>query len=531
MKKWVGLAIVSVSLAACGGSGGGSPPPAQCPYNPDLTEDDSGCVNSQPIADAGTTATANAGEIVRLDARGSSDPDGSIDSYLWTQASGPAVTLGTPTSATASLIAPRVPVTTDLVFQVRVTDNFGAIATDIVIVRVSATTNRPPIADAGVDDIVSGGSGVVLDGRASTDPDAPLTDFRWEQIGGTPTVQLNADDQPTAEFIAPLTATATVLQFRLTVTDDFGEHSTDEVMIAVLATAFHNLSGTITAPPGVVGDSDTNDPLAPYAPNDAPDQAQPIPNPVTVGGFANTPGSGTPGRSTVIGDVNDYFAISLTAGTLISLTIAEPAIGDLDLYLFDESRNVVDSSAGLGQVESVDAPAAGDYFIAVRAFNGASNYTLVVGQAPLSIGPRAARLADDFVPGEVIVRMKPADRHEGAIPASTLTAQGLHLRATGLDGIALVELEPEMESRIPAGNGQGLSAALRFRDSVARRKWQTLMALKALSADPAIEFAEPNYLYQPFAIPNDSFYSFQWHYPLINLPAAWDLETGSSTVT
>jgi len=57
-----------------------------------------------------------------------------------------------------------------------------------------------------------------------------------------------------------------------------------------------------------------------------------------------------------------------------------------------------------------------------------------------------------------------------------------------------------------------------------------LIALKTLANDPGVEFAEPNYLRQPFAIPNDPFYSSQWHYPLINLPAAWDLETGSANV-
>ncbi len=74
-------------------------------------------------------------------------------------------------------------------------------------------------------------------------------------------------------------------------------------------------------------------------------------------------------------------------------------------------------------------------------------------------------------------------------------------------------------------------AAPSFRTPRERRKWQTLMALKSLARDPAVEIAEPNYLRQPFAVPNDPFYAFQWHYPAINLPAAWDLETGSASVT
>ena len=258
------------------------------------------------------------------------------------------------------------------------------------------------------------------------------------------------------------------------------------------------------------------------------DEAQPIPNPVTVGGYANEPGAGAAGRSSDIGDADDYFAVSLTDEQQITLTIAEPASADLDLYLFDEFRNVVDSSVGITQLESVAASTPGDYFINVRAFSGASNYTLVVGQAPLAAGPRAARLTDEFVPGEIIVRTKTSTTGD---PNGTFATAGLALGASGLDGMALLRLTPEAEKRIMSAGRNRRRGAPRFRDTRDHRKWQTLMAVKALAADPEIEFAEPNYLYRPLATPNDSFYSFQWHYPLINLPAAWDLETGSSNVT
>ncbi|MFW2405168.1 MAG: S8 family serine peptidase [Gammaproteobacteria bacterium] len=532
MMRWIGISTAVLLLAACGGSGGGSPPAAVCPYDASLRVDDPGCTNAQPLADAGLSSTADAGEIVVLDARGSRDPDGTIVSYVWSQADGPAVALGTATSAIASFIAPRLATATDLVFQIRVTDDDGIIATDRVTVRVNSTTNLPPIADAGIDQVASAGATVVLDGRASTDPDTPLANFLWEQIDSTATVQLRATTQPQAVFDAPTIPMSTVLHFRLTVTDDFGEQSSDEVAVTILASTFHNLSGTISAPSGVIGDTDTNDPLAPYAPNDDADQAQAIPNPVTVGGYANMAGSGSSGRSTVIGDPDDYFAVSLTSGTQINLTIAEPAAGDLDLYLLDESRNMVDSSAGVGQTESVSASVAGDYFINVTAFDGASNYTLVVGQTLLSTGPRAARLTDAFVPGEAIVRMKPAvERKNRQAPATRLAASGFTVRATGPDRMSLLDLDAVFATRIMASARKERTDSLRFRNATDRRKWQTLMALKTLAADPDVEFAEPNYLYQPLATPNDPFYSFQWHYPLINLPAAWDLETGSSNVT
>lgn len=45
-----------------------------------------------------------------------------------------------------------------------------------------------------------------------------------------------------------------------------------------------------------------------------------------------------------------------------------------------------------------------------------------------------------------------------------------------------------------------------------------------------VEYAHPNWLFEPSLAPNDTLYASQWHYPQVNLPAAWDLTTGSSTV-
>ena len=40
--------------------------------------------------------------------------------------------------------------------------------------------------------------------------------------------------------------------------------------------------------------------------------------------------------------------------------------------------------------------------------------------------------------------------------------------------------------------------------------------------------AEPNYWRQPLAVPNDTLYTEQWHYPQIQLPDAWNVTTGSA---
>jgi len=81
-----------------------------------------------------------------------------------------------------------------------------------------------------------------------------------------------------------------------------------------------------------------------------------------------------------------------------------------------------------------------------------------------------------------------------------------------------------------ARGGFGTVNEEQFSDPKLRARWETLMAVKALRQDPRIEYAEPNYRVRTLAEPNDQGYPFQWHYPLIDLPSAWDNTTGAPSV-
>jgi len=60
----------------------------------------------------------------------------------------------------------------------------------------------------------------------------------------------------------------------------------------------------------------------------------------------------------------------------------------------------------------------------------------------------------------------------------------------------------------------------------------------AFEADPNVDYAEPNYIAYasdgPVApqvlVPNDPFFSFQWHMPLVQAPQAWDISTGQGVL-
>ncbi|RKH83125.1 peptidase S8 [Corallococcus sp. AB045] len=54
--------------------------------------------------------------------------------------------------------------------------------------------------------------------------------------------------------------------------------------------------------------------------------------------------------------------------------------------------------------------------------------------------------------------------------------------------------------------------------------------LQQVQAVQGVQNAESNLRVRPLAVPNDPLYSRQWHYKNMNLPAAWDLGTGSESI-
>ena len=108
---------------AAGGDGGGGIPPG----------------NVAPVADAGGDQTAGSRQRVYLDGRGSSDPDGQIVRYHWTQSAGKAVSIRNADSDLADFTSPRVRrgAVQTLVFQLEVTDNQDATAVDQITVQVT----------------------------------------------------------------------------------------------------------------------------------------------------------------------------------------------------------------------------------------------------------------------------------------------------------------------------------------------------------------------------------------------------------
>jgi predicted extracellular nuclease len=98
-------------------------------------------------------------------------------------------------------------------------------------IQKPASTNQPPVADAGGDSGVRRFLKATLDGSGSHDADGRITAYRWTQTGG-PKVRLNGAATATPSFRAWAGA-GTVYRFQLTVTDDGGAQSTATVAVTV----------------------------------------------------------------------------------------------------------------------------------------------------------------------------------------------------------------------------------------------------------------------------------------------------------
>lgn len=94
-------------------------------------------LNEAPVANAGADQSTSSTQTVTLDGSRSSDPDGSIVDYVWTQTAGPAVTLTNANTVMATFTAPTVTADTTLSFQLTVTDNEGVMVADLMDVLVT----------------------------------------------------------------------------------------------------------------------------------------------------------------------------------------------------------------------------------------------------------------------------------------------------------------------------------------------------------------------------------------------------------
>ncbi len=99
--------------------------------------------------------------------------------------------------------------------------------------KINELKNRPPNADAGRDQVAHEETEIALDGSNSFDKDGKIASYKWEQISG-PTVLLGHADEIKSSFLTPSVLQNSLLDFKLTVSDNMGSENSDRVNVMVL---------------------------------------------------------------------------------------------------------------------------------------------------------------------------------------------------------------------------------------------------------------------------------------------------------
>jgi ribosomal protein L14 len=189
--------------------------------------------NQLPTAAAGTDIVITLPTNSSTLSGSGTDPDGTISAYDWVKISGPAA--GTIVSVSSATTAINNLVQGVYQYQLTVTDNNGATATDIVQVTVlNAPGNLPPTAYAGTDIAITLPTNSTTLGGSGSDPDGTISSYDWVQVSG-----------PAAGTIASASSATTdlnnlvqgVYQFELTVTDNNGATNSDIVQVTVNASS------------------------------------------------------------------------------------------------------------------------------------------------------------------------------------------------------------------------------------------------------------------------------------------------------
>jgi large repetitive protein len=188
--------------------------------------------NRPPMAVIGDDQTVNKGDKVVLDGSGSSDPENAKLIYKWAQSAGPQAILSDNSTATPTFIAPSSPEDRTLTFQLIVNDGFADSKPDTVKITVKA--NKPPVANAGPDQVYKKDAEVILSGLGSSDPEKDKLTYQWKQIGG-PDITLSDSTAVKPTFVAPGFPDDKILTFQLIVNDGTVDSKPDTVKITVKA--------------------------------------------------------------------------------------------------------------------------------------------------------------------------------------------------------------------------------------------------------------------------------------------------------
>ncbi|UCB45634.1 MAG: pre-peptidase C-terminal domain-containing protein, partial [Spirochaetota bacterium] len=242
----------------------------------------------------------------------------------------------------------------------------------------------------------------------------------------------------------------------------------------------------------------------------------------------------------------DCFRFSGNNNDTIIIDIDAEAIGsalDSEIYLYNSSEVLIASNDDYPEgathdpanyiftydshieIENLPASAGDIYYIVVKSFGGQSSgsYQLrlfKISSVGGSIASTAALKEAEFVPDEIIVKYREGFDTESA---KSFAEAGEYI---------VVNSDNNTHNGALELLKMNISAKSLMTEAILKER--TLAEIERLNNLPYVEYAEPNYIMKPLFIPDDQYYSLQWHYPIMKWDMVWDedlvTDTGSVIV-
>jgi uncharacterized protein len=191
-------------------------------------------INHPPVANAGLDQTVTVGNTVTLQGSGTDQDPGDALTYAWTFVSRPngsAAVFTNGNQATATFVADVAGAYTA---RLTVSDGRDPRTDDALITANPVVINHPPVANAGLDQTVTEGDTVTLQGSGTDEDPGDVLTYNWTFVSrpsGSAAVFTDGD-QATATFVADVAGAYTA---RLTVSDGQDPRSDEAVITATAA--------------------------------------------------------------------------------------------------------------------------------------------------------------------------------------------------------------------------------------------------------------------------------------------------------
>lgn len=193
-------------------------------------KDYSNSINLSPIANAGID-TLIALPVNTITLKGiATDADGTITNYAWNKISGPSS--GSINNANSSTTVVTSLVQGIYKFELRVTDNLGAVGLDTIQVTVNPPINLPPVANAGPDLKITLPVSLVSLAGSGGDADGTVVSYLWTKISGPSAYTIVNASSPVTDIFG---LGKGIYNFQLEVTDNNGATARDTIQITVNA--------------------------------------------------------------------------------------------------------------------------------------------------------------------------------------------------------------------------------------------------------------------------------------------------------